>query len=109
MSEVEGMARQLQVDTLHLIYWDGWVCKHETYTPSTMPSWKDTTRPSGGGGTYPSCIPPYLKEHNIKLDAAVILTDGEVMGWGTWTIPTLWAITGKNTAPVGKTIHITED
>jgi predicted metal-dependent peptidase len=106
MSEVDGLIKQLQIETFHLIYWDGWVCKHETYTQATLAGWKESTRPSGGGGTDPSCIPPYLKEHNIKVDAAIILTDGDVCGWGEWTIPTLWAITGKNVAPVGKTIHI---
>jgi predicted metal-dependent peptidase len=106
MSEVDGLIKQLQIETMHLIYWDGWVCKHETYTQATLSGWKDSTRPSGGGGTNPACIPPYLKEHNIKVDAAIILTDGDVGGWGEWTVPTLWAITGKNVAPVGKTIRI---
>jgi predicted metal-dependent peptidase len=109
MSEVEGMVQQLNVDIIHLIYWDGWVCRHETYTPATIKQWRDTTKPSGGGGTNPECVAKYLLEKQIKVDAAVILTDGDVMGWGTWHVPTLWAITGKNTSPVGKTIRVTRD
>jgi len=109
MSEIEGIARQLKVDKLHLIYWDGKVEKHEVYTQATLSNWRNVTRPTGGGSTDPSCIPKYLKENGIKPDAVVVLTDGEVAGWGTWECPVLWAITqdGVN-APVGKTIHLGE-
>ena len=109
MSEVEGLARQLSVDKLHLIYWDGWVARHEEYTATTIGNWKQSTRPSGGGGTDPSCVPAYLKEKGIKPDAVVVLTDGEVLGWGVWSCPVLWCIKSgakRITAPVGKTIHV---
>lgn len=106
MSEVEGLVQQLNIDELHLIYWDGSVCRHEVYTPATVKNWRNVTRPMGGGGTNPACITPWLKEKGIKLDAAVVLTDGEVPGWGQWTVPVLWLITGKATASVGKTIRV---
>jgi hypothetical protein len=109
MSEVEGLARQLSVDKLHLIYWDGWVARHEEYTATTIGNWKQSTSPSGGGGTDPSCVPAYLKEKGIKPDAVVVLTDGEVLGWGVWSCPVLWCIKSgvkRITAPVGKTIHV---
>lgn len=106
MSEIDGLTKQLGIDTLHLIYWDGAVCAHETYTPTNVGGWLKATQPRGGGGTDPACITPWLKEKGIKLDAAVVLTDGEVPGWGQWTVPVLWLITGKATASVGKTIHV---
>jgi hypothetical protein len=52
-----------------------------------------------------------MKEHDIKPQAAVILTDGYVFGdWGTWDCPTLWCIIdNKHARPtVGKTVHIKE-
>lgn len=106
MSELEGLVQQLNIDELHLIYWDGAVCQHEVYTPATIKNWRNVTKPRGGGGTNPACITPWLKEKGIKLDAAVVLTDGEVPGWGQWTVPVLWLITGKAQAGVGKTIHV---
>jgi len=106
MSEIDALTKQLGIDTLHLIYWDGAVCAYETYTPTSVGGWLKATQPRGGGGTNPACITPWLKEKGIKLDAAVVLTDGEVPGWGQWTVPVLWLITGKAQAGVGKTIHV---
>ena len=109
MSEIEGLARQLDVEKIHLIYWDGEVCQHEEYTTSTFKNWRTLTRPTGGGGTDPTCLSTYLKEKKIKPDAAIILTDGDVVGWGEWECPTLWAIHNMRetiTAPVGKTIQL---
>ena len=109
MSEIEGLAKQLEVAKIHLIYWDGHVCAHEEYTSSTFKDWRTLTKPYGGGGTDPTCVANYLREKKIKPDAAVILTDGEVMGWGEWDCPVLWGIHNrynKITAPVGKTIQL---
>lgn len=108
MAEIEGLVVQLNIEKLHLIYWDGYVTRHEEYTPATISNWKNISRPCGGGGTDPSCVPAYLKEKGIKPDAVIMLTDGEVPGWGVWSCPVLWGIsnTSKITAGVGKTIHI---
>lgn len=107
MSEVGGLVKQLGVDKLHLLYWDGHVCGHETYTSSNIGSWATSTKPKGGGGTNPSCIPKYIRDNKIKADAVIVLTDGEVPAWGAWSTPVLWAITSKTiTAPVGKTIRL---
>ena len=58
MSEVEGLVNQLGIDKLHLIYWDGDVCRHEVYAPNTVKNWLKATQPKGGGGTTPACITP---------------------------------------------------
>ncbi len=109
MSEVEGLARQLDIAKIHLIYWDGSVCAHEEYTSSTFKNWRTLTRPHGGGGTDPTCVADYLREKKIKPDATIVLTDGEVMGWGNWDHPVLWGIHNNYNdivAPVGKTIKL---
>jgi hypothetical protein len=51
-----------------------------------------------------------LKEKQIKPDAIVMLTDGEIHNWGNWESPILWVISNdtKITAPVGKTINLEE-
>ena len=109
LSEVQGLAEQLNINKVHLIYWDGEVEVHEEYDAQSFKGWKNSTKPTGGGGTTPACIPAYLRKGAITPDAVVVLTDGEVCGWGEWDCPVLWAIynpRNKITAPVGKTIHI---
>lgn len=107
MSEFDGLVKQLGIEELHLMYWDGEVCQHEVYTPQTVGHWSRVTQPKGGGGTDPACVPKYLRDKQLKLDAAVMLTDGAVPGWGQWECPVLWCITDKKiTAGVGKTIHV---
>jgi predicted metal-dependent peptidase len=109
MSEVKGLAEQLSINKVHIIYWDGEVEAHEQYDAQSFKDWQSNTKPVGGGGTTPPCIPKYLRENIITPDAVVVLTDGEVCGWGEWDCPVLWAIynTGnKIIAPVGKTIHL---
>jgi len=108
MSELDGLASQLAIDKIHLIYWDGWVCGHEQYTAATFKDWKKVTRPSGGGGTNPRVVSDYLRKEKINPDAVVMLTDGEVPEWGTWDCPVLWGIHNRENivAPVGKTIRL---
>lgn len=112
MSEVKGVAEQLSINKVHVLYWDGEVEKHEEYDRVSFKNWENTTSPTGGGGTTPSCVAKYLQEKRITPDAVVVLTDGEVSGWGEWSHPVLWAIYNPRNAivsPVGKTINIEED
>ena len=112
MSEVKGLAEQLSISKVHVIYWDGKVEVHEVYDAQSFKDWQSNTKPMGGGGTTPACITTYMRKEGIKPDAVVVLTDGEVCGWGEWDCPVLWAIynpRNKITAPVGKTIHIEEN
>jgi predicted metal-dependent peptidase len=109
MSEVKGLAEQLSINKVHIIYWDGEVEAHEQYDAQSFKDWQSNTKPVGGGGTTPACIPKYLRESTITPDAVVVLTDGEVCGWGEWDCPVLWAIynpRNKIIAPVGKTIQL---
>jgi predicted metal-dependent peptidase len=109
MSEVKGLAEQLSINKVHIIYWDGEVEAHEQYDAQSFKDWQNNTKPMGGGGTTPACIPKYLQENTITPDAVVVLTDGEVCGWGEWDCPVLWAIYNTHSsivAPVGKTIRL---
>lgn len=108
MSEVKGLAEQLGINKIHIMYWDGVVQVHEEYDAISFKNWANTTKPVGGGGTTPACIPLYLKEKGITPDVVVVLTDGEVNGWGVWDVPVLWVIENRTkiVAPVGKTIHL---
>jgi len=108
-SEMVNLVRQLSVDKVHVIDWDGQVGSHEVYTSDTLAKAPAVRNVRGGGGTSPSCVPEYLKANGIKADCVVVLTDGEIRNWGKWTVPVLWAIVNnvKITAPIGRTVNIT--
>jgi predicted metal-dependent peptidase len=111
LSEVKGIAEEVNPACVDLLYWGSSVVQHETYGDGQASDIIASTRPVGGGGTSPSCISEYLKEKNIKPECVIILTDGCVGDdWGSeWTAPTLWCIVGDyfdGEADNGKTIHI---
>lgn len=111
MSEVKGLTEVLSIDKVHVLYWDGKIEVHEEYDAASFKNWQQTSKPSGGGGTTPACIPLYIKEKAITPDAVVVLTDGEVGDWGVWELPVLWVISNKHAivAPTGKTIQLKDD
>lgn len=108
LSEVKEIAEKVNPDKVDLIYWDAHVAGHEVYNSGTLSTLVDSTKPKGGGGTDPSCVPAYLDKHGIKPECVIMLTDGYIGSWGDWEMPILWAICGGNkvVAPVGKTVHI---
>ena len=111
LSEVKGIAEEVNPACVDLLYWGSSVVGHETYGDGQAGDIINSTRPKDGGGTSPSCVSEYLKEKNIKPECVIILTDGCVGNdWGSeWTAPTLWCIVGDyfdGEAGNGKTIHI---
>jgi predicted metal-dependent peptidase len=111
LSEVKGIAEEVNPACVDLLYWGSSVVGHETYGDGQAGDIINSTRPKDGGGTSPSCVSEYLKEKNIKPECVIILTDGCVGNdWGSeWTAPTLWCIVGDyfdGEADNGKTIHI---
>lgn len=110
MSEMAAVFSQVNPELVDLLYWDGRVAAHESYAGSDSASIISSTRPKGGGGTAPSCVTAYMKEHAIKPDCVVMFTDGYVgADWGgEWPCPVLWCVVNNSSAvsPTGKTIHI---
>jgi predicted metal-dependent peptidase len=108
LSEVQAICMNVQPELVDLLYWDTEVASHEIYGRDKLGDLVKSTKPEGGGGTDPSCIPAYIKDKGLKPECVVVLTDGYVGGWGTWEHPVLWAITGgyKPTPSVGKAIYV---
>jgi predicted metal-dependent peptidase len=109
LSEVKGIADEVHPEKVDLIYWDSGVAGHEVYDANDVSNIVSSTKPMGGGGTDPTCVHHYLKEHNIKPEAVIMLTDGCIGDWGNeWEAPMLWTVVRnpRAYAPVGKTIHI---
>lgn len=108
LSEIKGICDTVKPSKVRLLYWDTVVRKQEVYLQDELDGLVHATKPAGGGGTDPTCVPQYLNEHGIKPECVVMLTDGYVGGWGQWSVPVLWCILNnkKATADVGKTVHI---
>ena len=108
LGELKHICERVRPEGIDVLYWGTRVAQHEKYDKDQLENLMMSTRPKGGGGTAPSCITEYLKEHKLKPECAVILTDGEVGGdWGEgWECPTLWGITSEEVSAVGKTVRI---
>lgn len=110
LSEVKGIAEEVNPEKVDLIYWDGEVAAHEEYSEQDVANIVSSTKPKGGGGTSPSCVSEYLNKQKIKPECVIMLTDGYVgSDWGSdWPAQVLWVIVGGNNAVAenGKTIHI---
>jgi predicted metal-dependent peptidase len=110
LSEVQGIAEEVNPEVVDLIYWDGAVAAHEKYEGGAVSNIVSSTKPRGGGGTDPSCVSKYLRDEGINPECVIVLTDGYVPNWGSeWTAPTMWVISGGNTSAVsdhGKTIYL---
>lgn len=110
LSEVKSIADDVSPEAIELLYWDTEVAGHETYDASNRDALVTSTKPKGGGGTDPTCVPTYIKDKDLKPECVVMLTDGCVSEWGEWEVPVLWVVVGNDgvTAPVGKTINVKE-
>ena len=112
LSEMKLIAEEIQPRRIDLMYWDGDVSTpHETYEEDEVQNLIRSTQPSGRRGTTSSCIPPYIREHQLELELLIVFTDGYIesnpTGWDTISCPVIWCVVdNKNfTAPVGKVIH----
>ena len=112
LSEVKSICDEVCPEQIDILYWDTHVASHEVYRGSELCNLTESTKPAGGGGTLVECVPEYMREHEIKPECVVVLTDGYLGGtWGTaelWSVPVLWCIQNnkRTTAPIGVTVHI---
>lgn len=108
LGEVRKICDTVKPEGIDLIYWDTNVCQYEKYEQDQLDNLLSSTKPRGGGGTDPQCIPEFITKHKLKPECAVILTDGYVCSWGSgWACPTLWGITTKGiTSDVGKSVYV---
>jgi predicted metal-dependent peptidase len=114
LSEVKSICEEVSPEVIDLLYWDTHVAARETYTENELSGLTESTKPAGGGGTEPACVPKYMNKHNIKPECLLMLSDGYIgaQNESDWNIeaPVLWCIKGNSrfVAPVGKTVHVRE-
>ena len=109
LSEVSAICKAVQPSGVRLLYWDTAICRAEYYTQDQLDDITKSTKPAGGGGTTVQCVPDYLKDNQIKPQCVIVITDGYVGSWGSWSdTPLLWCVVNNKTAvaDVGTTIHM---
>ena len=113
MSEFNAICEEVMPECVELLYWDSYVAKHETYRDAEVANAVKSTKPAGGGGTEPECVPKYLIEKRIEPQCVVMLTDGYFYGgndgnWAGMGAPVLWCVKGNTefVPTVGKCVHI---
>ena len=50
------------------------------YEEHDMEKLVESTKPRGGGGTDPDCVPPYMQEKVITPEIMIMFTDGCFFG-----------------------------
>lgn len=95
LGELVSICNHVQPEGIDLVYWDTSVAGHEVYARGDYEAIMSSTKPAGGGGTDPSCVPKYIASKKIEPECVIMLTDGYVGTWGTWKHPVFWGITSK--------------
>jgi predicted metal-dependent peptidase len=110
LSEVKSIADTVHPEAVRLLYWDTKICGDERYEAHELDTMIQSTKPAGGGGTMVECVPEYMTAKQIKVQAAIVFTDGYLGGsWGQWDCPVLWVIVDNKNCnpPFGTTVHVT--
>lgn len=101
LGELKCIADDVMPERIELLYWDSRVAAHETYRGAEVANLLDATKPDGGGGTTPDCVPEYLHEQRITPQCVIMLTDGHFMDnscgdWSKCAVPVLWCVVGNS-------------
>jgi predicted metal-dependent peptidase len=100
MGELKSICDEVTPEIVDLLYWDTRVANHEVYRGAEVSNIVNSTKPRGGGGTMPECVPKYIREKQIKPQCVVMLTDGYFYGddcgdWSGASVPVLWCVVGN--------------
>lgn len=113
LGEVKSICDEVVPEGVDLLYWDSSVAGHEVYNGHEVTNLVDSTKPKGGGGTEPDCVPKYMKEKSLMPQCTVMLTDGYFYGdgcgnWSEVSSPVLWCVKGNRSfvPTVGKSVYV---
>ena len=114
MGELNKVITSVNPDRIDVLYWDTEVAGHETYTGNDKRDLVHKTKPRGGGGTHPDCLPPYIAAKGLNPDAFIVLTDGymssDASKWAAISKPILWCIIGNKqfAVPKGQVVNVND-
>jgi len=114
MGELNKAVTTVNPDRVDIMYWDTVVAGHEVYKGSNQ-NITTATKPKGGGGTDPDCVPTFMGEKKIAPDALIMLTDGymssDASRWSGVGCPILWCVIGNTDLkiPKGQVVRVERD
>jgi predicted metal-dependent peptidase len=114
LSEVKSICDEVSPEKMDVLYWDTHVASRETYQNNELSNLVESTKPAGGGGTEPACVPKYIHKHDMKGECLLMLTDGYIPDQepSNWNInmPVLWCVKGNrhfnDGKVIGKVVHV---
>ena len=107
LGELLSVCNHVQPEAIDLLYWDTAVAGHEVYNRGDYEALMTSTKPAGGGGTDPECVPKYLAKQKMTPECVIMLTDGYVGSWGNWKDHVFWGITSRGiTAGNGVSVYV---
>jgi len=114
LSEVKSICDEVSPEKIDVLYWDTHVASRETYQGNELSNLVESTKPAGGGGTEPACVPKYIHKHDMKGECLLMLTDGYIPAQepSDWNInmPVLWCVKGNRQfndgKVIGKVVHV---
>ena len=115
LSEVKSICDEVNPEAIDVLYWDTHVASRETYQGSELSNLVESTKPAGGGGTEPACVPKYIHKHGMRGECLLMLTDGYIgrqdpSNWSDLPMPVLWCVKGNrhfsSDEVVGKVVHV---
>jgi predicted metal-dependent peptidase len=113
LSEVKAICDEVTPEAIELLYWDSHVAGRETYRGADVQRLTESTKPVGGGGTTPGCVPVFMAANDIKPQCVVMLTDGYFYGdgcgdWSGVDAPVLWCVKGRRdfVPTVGQSVYV---
>jgi len=115
MGELNKAVTTVNPDRVDILYWDTEVAGHEVYTVGDKRQITTNTKPVGGGGTDPDCVPAFMAEKKLTPDALIMLTDGymssQASTWAGIACPILWCVIGNTSlkVPKGQVVRVERD
>jgi len=113
LGEVKTICDEVAPETVEMLYWDSHVASRETYRGADVQRITDATKPKGGGGTEPGCVPAYMVQERLDPQCVIMLTDGYFYGdgcgnWAGVNAPVLWCVYGNRefTPTVGQSVYV---
>ena len=94
-SELLAICNTVSPEVVRVLWWDTRVAGEQLFDDKDYSGLVTMLKPKGGGGTHVSSVAAHIKEHDLKADCVIVLSDGYVEQDIKWDIPhpTLWTIT----------------
>lgn len=113
LGEVKTICDEVAPETVEMLYWDSAVASRETYHGADVQRLTEATKPRGGGGTEPGCVPAYMVKERLDPQCVIMLTDGYFYGdgcgnWAGVNAPVLWCVYGNREfkPTVGQSVYV---